>query len=76
MLDLKKLELKENEVKKIKQSLIKIGLSILTTMWIIGVIAMAVSFIQWIIAEPSRVTIAISSLSVFVGTKLFKTLKI
>lgn len=76
MLDLKKLELKENEVKKIKQSLIKIGLSVLTTMWIIGVIAMAVSFIQWIIAEPSRVTIAISSLSVFVGTKLFKTLKI
>lgn len=76
MLDLKKLELKENEVKKIKQSLIKIGLSILTTMWIIGIIAMAVSFIQWIIAEPSRVTIAISSLSVFVGTKLFKTLKI
>ena len=32
MLDLKKLELKESDVKKIKQMAIKIGLSILVTM--------------------------------------------
>lgn len=76
MLDLKRLELKESDVKKIKQVLIKIGLSILITMWVIGVIAIAITFIRWIAAEPSRVTIAVSALSVFVGTKLFKTLKI
>ena len=76
MLDLKRLELKESDVKKIKQVLVKMGLAILITMWIIGVIAIAVTFIRWIAAEPSRVTIAVSALSVLVGTKLFKTLKI
>ena len=76
MLDLKRLELKESDVKKIKQMAIKIALSILVTMWIIGVVAMAISFIKWVMADPARLTIAISSLSVLVGTKLSKTLKI
>lgn len=76
MLDLKRLELKESDVKKIKQIAIKIVLSILVTMWIIGVVAMVVSLIKWILADSARLTIAISSLSVLVGTKLSKTLKI
>jgi uncharacterized membrane protein YqjE len=76
MLDLKKLELKESDVKKIKQIAIKIVVSILVTMWIIGVVAMAVSLIKWVLADSARLTIAISSLSVLVGTKLSKTLKI
>ena len=76
MLDLKRLELKESDVKKIKQMAIKIGLSILVTMWIIGVVAMRVSLIKWIMADSARLTIAISSLSVLVGIKLSKTLKI
>lgn len=76
MLNLENLRLKENEAKKVKQTLVKIGLSILTTMWTIGVIMIIFDFVQWILASQIRITIAISSLSVFVGTKLFKTLKI
>jgi len=63
-------------MRNLKKVFIRIVVSILCTMWVLGVLALIGTFVEWVCANDARFLIAISSLSTIIGIQVYKEFKI